>query len=1094
MHIQKKSLYLFLCFWFLSAICFSQESWIAQDKSAGLSVGVVSRFENMRQRILQVSVNGKSCCVDSCAFVTNANEFFYFNGSKWYPGSSVDFSRKMIPVPSKYSNFSGVSFQGGASWNSCSSGNLYFPLDEDLGRTTENGFFLLKVSFSAQHGIVALSRKNLNEKNRVEILRESLLNYFETYDWYSTHAAVADYISRIWNLSYPINFSVLRSAAGKNKYLCERNSLVTADMGKKLADSASDYFTTQVSYVPGGIDTCEIYCEKISLANNSKKKSDFSFVSGGNLNNFSSSGCDSLAFLYGSIFRTGFYSSIYGFDDEIKNVFESYSKNFVSYSMVRKNFRKKLTDIDSSLKLNGNLVDRIFCPMPELRFLQAGDVFLRKEKLSVSEYDCAIVVKIDSHDPGGIEVVYMNKKNGKCSRDKLSNIEKYKEYVPARLMVQDNFARKYEDQSWDVFSADDMEATLCYERIYEQGQRVNLEKVWPWIPNTGEYLCLESPYLKITGNRLEEYMKGAEAEIEVHDINHGKTYPFTGTALGNRADSCIDIYADTANGSCHRIGSYYCRKDMAEYKAELKDDVKLFLNPQGTMFVGKTYDYSQKISRLLLLSDDDEFNYGNEICVTIRIIPNGNLSSFCTRKNDESCCFSYYDKKAIWRANLYYNDSFPGNNVVDWNEVHPWDSDDNDWNRKFDSRSDINNMGGLSFGDGGQTVEFMEFSSYRTDGHNVCDTVSYDYNINGIQAWDSPFDFNYKLFSQMKATAQHFSMEYEKNSKQNDPYHSSDYSSSSEKALFPIDSTSFIGGSVTTLLNLSKWESTYAPESLWKFYWKDDASLDYIPYIPGLGFHEYSKGKSFFALHTMEVNDLLQRLKFPAGKSAGTDCLGFVQRATSYAGNKYVWNVNSILPRDRAEKNDDPDSVKRTDSHGLQFPRSGENCDLIVDWQCLFDSDIVPPRTYYSAKASKSESEKNPSESKFEKVRKAFLMIVPGDVISYGSENQTAGNMADRNVLKRGSHIGLICDVNRLKIKKAATLEEILDSITVIESVYSGTIFGVTKRTMLQGSAGGNHNSLCKSENCWISFSKTEFRPWEILRLRVNEKNKKRES
>lgn len=115
-------------------------------------------------------------------------------------------------------------------------------------------------------------------------------------------------------------------------------------------------------------------------------------------------------------------------------------------------------------------------------------------------------------------------------------------------------------------------------------------------------------------------------------------------------------------------------------------------------------------------------------------------------------------------------------------------------------------------------------------------------------------------------------------------------------------------------------------------------------------------------------------------------------------------------------------------------------------------------------------------------------MIVPGDVISYGSENQTAGKMASRNVLKRGAHIGLICDVDRLKIKNACTLEEILDSITVIESVYSGTIFGVTKRTMLQGSAGGNHNSLCKSENCWISYSKSKFRPWEISRLRVNEK------
>ena len=110
MHIQKKFLILFFCFCFLVSLCFSRESWIAQDNSSGLSVGVVSRVENMRHRILQVSINGKSCCVDSCAFVTNANEFFYFNGTKWCLGSSVDFSKKMIPVPLKDSCFSGVSF------------------------------------------------------------------------------------------------------------------------------------------------------------------------------------------------------------------------------------------------------------------------------------------------------------------------------------------------------------------------------------------------------------------------------------------------------------------------------------------------------------------------------------------------------------------------------------------------------------------------------------------------------------------------------------------------------------------------------------------------------------------------------------------------------------------------------------------------------------------------------------------------------------------------------------------------------------------------------------------------------------------------
>lgn len=1082
MYIQFKSLLISVCIYVLANICFSQESWIAQDRNSGISVGVVSRVENMRHRILQVSVNGKSCRVDSCAFVTGTNDFLYFNGTKWCRGESADFSGKMIPVASKTSSFAGVSFQPGVSWKGYFSSRHYFPLDEDLGQSAENGFLLLRVSFSGQSGTVALSPKKQDDESRLGILRESLSCYFETDDWYSTHEDVVEYISRIWELSYPVKFSFFRSDAGRNKYLCERNSFVTSDMGRELAKSALDYSASHVSYVPGGIDTCETYSEKISLGSDPKKHIDFPFVNGGSTNVFASSGCDSLGFLWGVISRTGFHSKVYGFDDEAYHVFESYLKNFVSYSRVRKNFHKRLSDIDSSLVLKGNLVEKIFCPMPGLEFIQEGDVFLRKKKITENEYDAAVVVRKVSSRPAGIEVVCMDKKAGKCTRAFLEDIENYREYVPARLLVQDNLSRKYEVPSWDVFSLNDVDACFCYESVHEQDQRLNLEKLWPWIPNTGEALCLEGPFLKINGNHLESQIKGAEAVIEVHDKNHGNIQPFTGVGLGNEIDSCVDIFAYTVNGECHKIGSYYCRKETSEYLPKMNGAIRLFLNARGMLLAGKDYDHSRKVSRLSVFWTDDESNYGNEIFLRLKIIPRHDFSSFHTRMN-ESCCFSYYDKKSIWRANLYFNDSFPGNSTVDWNEVHPWNSSDNDWNKKFDSLSDISNMGNLSYGDGGQTVEFMQFSSYRTDGDNVCDTVSYDYNINGIQAWDSPFDFNYKLFSQMKAMAQHFSREYD--SKSNDPFHSKSYSSLVENALFPIDSAGSMSDPEISLLSMASWELTSAPEKKWKYYWKDDALLSYVPYVPGLGFHEYSKKKSFFSLYTDEEKSLLERMQFPAGKSAGTDCLGFVQRATSYAGNKYAWNMNSILPRDRAEKNADPDCVQRTDMHGLMFPRVGENCDLIVDWQCLFDSGIVPSRSYYGARACEKESENNPSESKLDMVRKAFLMIVPGDIISYGSENQIAGEMANRNAMKKGSHIGMICDVDRLRIEIASTLEEILDSITVIESVYSGTIFGVTKRTMLQGSTGDKHYSLCRSENCWISFSAREFRPWEISRLKV---------
>lgn len=150
-----------------------------------------------------------------------------------------------------------------------------------------------------------------------------------------------------------------------------------------------------------------------------------------------------------------------------------------------------------------------------------------------------------------------------------------------------------------------------------------------------------------------------------------------------------------------------------------------------------------------------------------------------------------YDKKMLWRANLYLNQKYDNNE--DWNAEHPWDAPlgnsfikesekswwnkewgFNEWNREYGScdKYDIAVSKG-NRGNGGQVVYFDEFTSERDDKKpsKKLNTVSYDYPINRdetgrkkntdqknipINAWDSPFDFAYKIKAQRIAMRTHF--------------------------------------------------------------------------------------------------------------------------------------------------------------------------------------------------------------------------------------------------------------------------------------------------------------------------------------------------
>ena len=118
----------------------------------------------------------------------------------------------------------------------------------------------------------------------------------------------------------------------------------------------------------------------------------------------------------------------------------------------------------------------------------------------------------------------------------------------------------------------------------------------------------------------------------------------------------------------------------------------------------------------------------------------------------------------------------------------------------------------------------------------------------------------------------------------------------------------------------------------------------------------------------------------------------------------------------------------------------------------------------------------------FENIKCKFLNVVPGDVITYGN----AASSMNMDLNRSGAHIGLISDIDRKRILEANSLYELFCGIQVIESVYSGNVFNVVKRSC-SGGDSVSHMEMLDSRNSsnWYADMEGNIRTWSIQRLEV---------
>jgi len=296
-----------------------------------------------------------------------------------------------------------------------------------------------------------------------------------------------------------------------------------------------------------------------------------------------------------------------------------------------------------------------------------------------------------------------------------------------------------------------------------------------------------------------------------------------------------------------------------------------------------------------------------------------------TRPEDNDRNFlAVYDKKMLWRANLYIDETRASAPKPDWNNQHPW-INGNDWNRGYD---------GVTWNDenpdGGQVVNFQAFNPVRSRDKNNWsnnywnNTVAYDYPIGNALALDSPFDFVKKLQIEKENIKNHYS---------NGVYE---------------DSVPMTAGDPVALSILQGWSKTIAPNNRWQNYTRTKSG-DLEAYLPGLGLYKHDDDHS--NLET-GLTTPYPTATYSDSKSAGVDCLGFAQRAAGYDGDNYQW-IN--LPKDTAEGGVLPNNSAAGYREFADLIRNKSQ--IITDYNSFFD-DLI-----------------------------SLNKIKPGDIIHYGTDH-----------------------------------------------------------------------------------------------------------
>lgn len=862
--------------------------------------------------------------------------------------------------------------------------------------------------------------------------------------------------------------------------------------------STEEYFEQEnkngvyLPYREKGYDTPETYNKKLIKDNTAE------------------GGSDDIGFLNGILYKAEIKTYVPQ-KESLKEIYEEYTKAILEGKVLEK--REKLISFQD--------INNISVIVSDVTEARAGDIviFEREEKKKDGQNVSKkfenkkvgiIVEDIESKAEdygtnqkkllGEIKVVWMNEEKG-AEETKLSEIWKREEgYEVPRCVEIRRILKKGEGEStdvntnWDVYKNNRVsEAEVEINWMKEEGQKSGEKH--RWIPNTGEYLSLEKIRLRIrtelgipvrggdwkvrlTGARDRGWELGKETEGNIYNNSEGEFEIKVGEATGilrkNESDkSRYDIEWNENGEEVFTIGTDGILFMRGEGETLRPAEIKI--RPRGAKEGEEEVKGANPGDDLLL-----EFSIKEEEKEEIKEV-----------RVSSKDYIAVYDKKMIWRANLFIAEGEEVLSGEDWNDAHTWNAPTsgekdekewygkNEWNRRYDlNQEETKEIKTLPEGDGGQVVNFTSWTALRgmneKEAKNYSDRVAYDYpqpktkEGKYINAWDSPFDFVYKMEQQKEGIREHKYETYEAEEGEEEV-------AAEEKIVKFIneDKTEIKSeGTIRVKVrDLKGWNVTTAPYGKWRYYQREGEK----GFVPGIGLFLHAPSHSYNDVIYNSSQAGSVKIEMINRKSAGTDCIGFAERTASYDGNKYKWKN---LPKGWIE-GEDPDKEERYKNGEFvtRYPQNQNDkaSNIILSKEKI--GTVEGEKKDNNFFINNIGEEKAPTKNQLDSIKAQFEKVIPGDVITYKNEKDEY------------AHIGVITDVNYEGIEKAQSIVSIMDNIQVIESNFGSYINYVKKGMSTDGIAFTDENGDTFYKGSWFFnwSDNKELRNFQIERLIIEE-------
>ena len=874
-----------------------------------------------------------------------------------------------------------------------------------------------------------------------------------------------------------------------------------------------------IPYVKGGIDTPRTFWKKMQLSDNKLKilNKEFSynleknilpfyklttyksFQPGIGSEVFKYAGTDSLGFFTGVISMTEFQSEIKGINGiksaENLNIYSKKIENITSANYKEYNNKSPEKLIEDIYKTNNvtfswediNFITEI---VPTFDAIQEGDFLISDNNGNGS---IAVVININSNK--SVDIVFINEEL--YGTAKSINISSLMDYTARRLLVYNYYKKKPDNEKVsDVLdkTPDSKMSKISISNKYEATQP-NKKDNWRFIPNTGEYLILDGIAIELKNSSCIDLLKlyGKEKYklcITAKDRDY-KENDTNGNINNNYADK-FDVAIIDKSNDINKKETY-----KQNYLIKRKE-IELLEN--GTKIKERQYNYSNP-SLFVTLTDSGSIIYKDKtnetgIAGLIGIRPVNStkafpgddliigfdvfdvfddkeyLSKIWTNENDY---IAVYDKKMLWRANLYIEET-----ENDWNNMHPWNVPstgsnggpvwwdqnkwgNNEWNKKynFDLITNKFETTALEEGTGIQNVIQIPstrwyYGFWRSSNPDKVEkenlkTTAYDY-----QGWDTPFSYVAKIDNQKKLMNQWYSEGKQKYGKPKYLWKKTGATINEMKECLgetftknqkdsdikTIYDNELKSKGITGELNLiSKYHemifsSDYNPNNapfnkaglkletvgvtLNRSNTDSEAvtlsGRNYYPYVPGLS--------DSIAYNNTHPDDTISY------RVAGTDCIGLVQRSMSYLNNISNNTIYSAINDEKYRR--EPGGWENSTTK----PVTAIN-NLHSESYAVKIGDKTPVTIIIGTKQEEDEYK----EIKIEGY-KYFKYLVPGDIAYYP-----------------GQHIMIVNSISEPKYtQEGEAYWEDGSGVNILENVYFGSkdIVGVSKKRDLSDLTSDN--------------------------------------